>query len=175
MRVALVRNGRVADVYEGFDISTLEAALGPQSGVYHEDPENKPIGAWWIEPYPMPEPEPAWLTPESVVYWVEGKYQSLLAEFPEGEKASWETQVREADALLNDTEIPTPFIDSQAAITGESRLELAQKILQKSGELSAFSGLLTGIRRRTTTRIQNGEQLLTSELETILATALGGQ
>jgi hypothetical protein len=175
MRVALVRNGKVADVYEGFDISTLEAALGPQSGVYHEDPENKPVGAWWIEPYPMPEPEPAWLTPESVVYWVEGKYQSLLAEFPEGEKASWETQVREADALLNETETPTPFIDSQASITGESRTGLAQKILRKAGELSAFSGLLTGIRRQAISRIQGGEQLLSEDLETILASALGGQ
>jgi len=127
------------------------------------------------EPEPMPEPEPASLTAESVVWWIESKYQALLAEFPEGEKKSWDTQVKEAEALLRNSQALTPFIDSQAAITGESRAELAQKVLQKAGELSAFSGVLTGIRRQAIGRIQNGEQLLAEDLETILAAALGGQ
>jgi hypothetical protein len=127
------------------------------------------------EPEPMPEPEPASLTAESVVWWIESKYQALLAEFPEGEKKSWDTQVKEAEALLRNSQALTPFIDSQAAITGESRAELAQKVLQKAGELSAFSGVLTGIRRQAIGRIQNSEQLLAEDLETILAAALGGQ
>jgi hypothetical protein len=126
-------------------------------------------------PPPVPEPAPEWLTLDSLSWWVDGQYQGLLAEFPEGEKTSWDTQLREASALLEDPQAPTPFIDAQAAVTGETRAALGQKILQKAGELSAFSGLLTGIRRQAISRIQDGEQLLTADLEAILATALGGQ
>jgi hypothetical protein len=126
-------------------------------------------------PAPEPEPEPEWLTLESLSWWVDGQYQALLAEFPEGEKTSWSTQLAEAEALLKDPQASTPFIDAQAAVTGETRAALGQKILQKAGELSAFSGLLTGIRRQAIPRIQGGEQLLAEELEAILLAALGRQ
>jgi hypothetical protein len=126
-------------------------------------------------PLPVPEPGPEWLTLESLSWWVEGQYQALLTEFPEGEKNSWGTQLAEAEALLKDPQALTPFIDAQAAVTGETRVALGQKILQKAGELSAFSGLLTGIRRQAILRIQGGEQLLAEELEAILLAALGRQ
>jgi hypothetical protein len=159
-------------VARGIEARAVEAPDWVQIGTaYNGTAFSQPSPA----PEPAPEPEPAWLTPESVTWWIDGQYQALLAEFPEGEKTSWDTQLKEAEALLGDPQASTPFIDAQAAVTGETRAALGQKILQQAGELSAFSGLLTGIRRQAIARIQDGEPLLTEDLELILAIALGGQ
>ena len=180
MQIALVQDNRIADVYEGFDIEALEAALGLQGGAYHENPENKPVGAWWVEPEPAPEPEPEpapiyYLTSADVVAWAGQQIEQAMADIPSQERLSWDTQVSEANAVLANAEAETNLIATQSAITGETHVELATKIKTKAAELAQFTGLIIGIRRNFLTDIAAGEQIEISDLDQALAVALGGE
>jgi hypothetical protein len=178
VRIALVRDNKIADVYEGFDAEALEAALGLQGGAYHEDPENKPVGAWWVQPEPAPEPEPApiyYLTSADVVAWAGQQIEQAMADIPAQERLSWDTQVAEANAVLANASAETNLIATQSAITGETHVELATKIKTKAAELAKFTGLIIGIRRNFLTNIAAGEQFEISDLDQALAVALGGE
>ena len=173
MRIALVRDNKIADVYEGFDAEALEAALGFQGGAYHEDPENKPVGAWWIEPEPEPQPELVYkLVPSDVVVWAGQKIEEAMSEIPAPERLSWETQVTEASEVLNNPEAATNLIAAQAAITGETPVELAAKIKDKASQLAQFTGIIIGIRRKFLIAIAAGHQVEGRDLEEDLANAL---
>jgi hypothetical protein len=180
VRIALVRDNKIADVYEGFDIEALEAALGLQGGAYHENPENKPVGAWWVEPEPAPEPEPEpapiyYLASADVVAWAGRQIEQAMADIPAQERLSWDTQVAEANAVLANAEAETNLIATQSAITGETPVELATKIKTKAAELAQFTGLIIGIRRNFLTAIAAGEQFEIADLDQALAAALGGE
>ena len=175
MQVAMVQDNKITNIYQGVDIESLEAALGLQGGAYHENPENKPVGAWWIEPAPEPEPAPIYyLAPADVVAWAGQKIEEVMADIPSQERLSWDTQVSEANAVLANAEAATNLIATQSAITGETHVELATKIKAKAAQLAQFTGLIIGIRRNFLAAIAAGEQIEIADLDQALAVALGG-
>jgi hypothetical protein len=179
MQIALVRDNKIADVYEEFDAEALETALGLQGGAYHENPENKPVGAWWVEPEPAPEPEPEpapiyYLASADVVAWAGQQIEQAMADIPSQERLSWDTQVAEANAVLANASAETNLIATQSAITGETHVELATKIKAKAAQLAQFTGIIIGIRRNFLTAIEAGAQVERPALDQALAAALGG-
>lgn len=122
-------------------------------------------------------PEPAQsITKADVIDWTERQLQAALVDIPETERTSWDIQVQEANALLAGQSIATPFINSQSTITGETREELAQKVLQKTAELAVFTGLVVGVRRKFIHLLEQGlnEPVFIGALDLALQQALGG-
>jgi hypothetical protein len=116
------------------------------------------------------------ITREEVVAWAESKLQAMISDIPLTERTTWPDQIREAEIVLSEGTGPTPFIDSQAAVKGETRLELAQKIKGKAALLLQGSGVIVAIRREYLDLIEQGltEPVFIGSLDLALQQALGG-
>jgi hypothetical protein len=68
--------------------------------------------------------------------------------YPEDEVRSWPKQEAEASAWLQDSNAPTPWIDSAAAGRGVSKVELIDRIIANAFLFAPMHGQLTGKRQR---------------------------
>jgi hypothetical protein len=75
-------------------------------------------------------------------------FAAIRGEYPEEERESWPTQVKEAAEWTASNTIPTPWIDAASEARGISKADLAAKILVKAAAYQALSGQLTGKRQK---------------------------
>ena len=146
------------------DLSPLEPGvyLIPGNALEAEPPE--PTGGRWPrvvdgvwvladresgEPQDMPEAETLrhdLRTDLTTEY--ERRMQAIAAGYPPSERESWPVQTQEAYALLADSTVSTPWIDSAAVARGVDRFGLALRIVAKDAQYRVFSGTLSGVRQR---------------------------
>lgn len=177
MFVIHVKDGFIINRYSGITVDDLRAAIGGQGGGFFEIDTDISTGSEWpipnpVEPEPNPEPEPYYLKPKDVVSWAGQTIEEAMSDIPSQERLTWDTQVEEAKFILNDVNASTILLSAQSSVTNESVEDLAAKVLQKAGELSAFSGLIIGIRRTFLGRIEAGEKIEVAALNSALQSAL---
>ena len=187
MRIAQVSGssgpGTVTQIHSVDSIAALEAFLAERGkkdrAIAAPDwvlPGITYDGADFVQPV-EPEPElSSNITKQDVVDWAERKLQALVSDIPITERTTWPDQIREADIVLAGGTEPTPFIDTQAAVKGETRAELAQKIKVKASLLLQASGVIVAIRRDYLERIEQGltEPTFIGSLDLALQQAMGG-
>lgn len=178
MFVIHVKNGFIINRYSGITIDDLRAAIGGQGGDFFETDKDVPTGSEWpipepAESEPEPEPQPYYLKPIDVVFWAGQKIEEAMSDIPSQERLTWDTQLKEAQAVLSDTStVPIILLNAQSLVTGESIEDLASKVIQKAGKLSVFSGLVIGIRRTFLSRIEAGEEIEIEALDFALQSAM---
>lgn len=78
----------------------------------------------------------------------------LRSEYPDSEVISWSKQEIEARKALTDPNYPTPLVDLIAEARGMDRIELINKIIQKSDQYAYAVGLAIGRRQYIEDRIK---------------------
>lgn len=71
----------------------------------------------------------------------------ITAKYPEEERSSWYIQTAQAQAVMDGSATPTPWLDACAQTRGMPREELAQRIIALDAEFQAIHGHLTGVRQ----------------------------
>ncbi|MFZ5566656.1 MAG: hypothetical protein ACOY95_06610 [Pseudomonadota bacterium] len=77
----------------------------------------------------------------------ESRMSNIAAGYPQSERESWPVQMQEAQALLENPQASTPWIDAAAQARGLTRTELAERIAAKNAAYRIISGTLTGVRQ----------------------------
>jgi hypothetical protein len=95
---------------------------------------------------PPPPPSDAYLQAEKLRGEFESKVQASLGDFMFSEVASWPKQEAEARAVIADETSVTPLIDALviARGLGETRIELANKIIANADAYAQVVGALLG-------------------------------
>jgi len=77
---------------------------------------------------------------ERIILSFNNKMNALVKDYPDREQQTWYVQIAEAEALVADSNVETPMIDSM--VNGGDRLALAEKILAKSKQYKVACGML---------------------------------
>jgi hypothetical protein len=103
---------------------------------------------------------------------IDNAYQAavrlIISEYPRDEVESWSKQEAEARALLNDSDIETPWLDSAAAARGLTKADLAVRIINKVNRFVPLHGALTGRRQKLRDQIAAlGDEPTQAQLDAI--------
>lgn len=82
---------------------------------------------------------------------------AILSKYPKFEIDTWQNQLSDAQAYLNDNLATTITLDSLSNKRGKNKEELANKIIEKYQLFSVFSGEQAGERQRIEDLIDSGE------------------
>lgn len=79
----------------------------------------------------------------------------ITANYPELEVSTWDAQLADAKAYRADANALTPILDAIAQSSGQTVVQLADGVLQKSAAYQAISGSLVGRRLLLTAQIKS--------------------
>jgi len=173
----LLIDGKVQDIYRDTPEETIEILRSIHGAENIVEAPNEVAQDWIVSDDGISAPIVTEAAPRSygltdIEQWAESKFHQALAGIPEAEKVTWDLQTEEATKYLADQNYQTVLLASQAAVTGETILQVAQKVLGKKAQLAAFSGATIGVRRQFTEKLKQGEAFTPQDMENALNMAL---
>ena len=93
-----------------------------------------------VAPDPWTEPDLA----EQVKAEAARRLNLLAADYTPEERATWEQQVREAEAYEANPSAPTPFLARRAAARGDTVADAAARVLQLGEAFADAAGIILG-------------------------------
>lgn len=87
---------------------------------------------------------------------LEAKVEAVIGDVPQSEMLSWPVKEAAARRFIDGTAAPEDLalLDAEAAVTGETRMALAARVVERADAYRALTAQLSGLRRRVTEAIE---------------------